>query len=64
MHLYSGRLVHNIEVIATMDSNSSNTLRDIQEQLQLMQTEMNNISNQMNNISRRVEESIETLQVR
>ena len=63
MHLRSGRLVNNPEVIATMDPNSSNVLRDIQEQLQLMRTEMSNMSNQMNNLSGRME-SIETLQVR
>ena len=63
MHLRSGRLVHNLEVIATMDPNSSNVLRDIQEQLQLIRTEMSNISNQMNNRSGRME-SIETLQIR
>jgi hypothetical protein len=50
MHLHSGRLVHNLEVIATMNSNSSNVLRDIQEQLQLMRMEMSNMSNQMNNL--------------
>jgi len=33
MHLRSDRLVHNLKVIATMDSNSSNAFRDIQEQL-------------------------------
>jgi len=63
MHLRSGRLVHNLEVIAITDLDSSNALKVIQEQLQLMQIEMNNMSNQMNNISRRVE-TIETLQVR
>lgn len=63
MHLRSGRLVHNLEVIATMDPNSSNVLRDIQEQLQLMRTEMGNMSNQMNNLSGRME-SIESLQIR
>ena len=63
MHLRSGRLVHNLEVIATMDPNSSNVLRDIQEQLQLMRTEISNMSNQMNNLSGRME-SIETLQIR
>jgi hypothetical protein len=31
VHLRSGRLVHNLEVIATMDPNSSNALRDTQE---------------------------------
>ena len=60
MHLYSGYLVHNLEVIPTMDPNSNNILRDIQEQLQLMRTEMSNMSNQMNNLSGRME-SIETL---
>jgi hypothetical protein len=44
MHLCSSRLVHNLEVIATMDPNSNNILRDIQEQLQLMRTEMSNMS--------------------
>ena len=63
MHLCSGRLVHNLEGIATMDPNSSNVLRDIQEQLHLMRTEVSNMSNHINNLSRRME-SIETLQVR
>jgi len=63
MHLHSGCLVHNLEVIATMDPNSSNVLRDIQEQLQLMRMEMSNMSNQMNNLSRRMK-SIEILQIR
>ena len=63
MHLRSGRLVHNLEVIATMDPSSSNVLRDIQEQLQLMRTDVRNMSNQINNLSRRIK-SIETLQVR
>ncbi|KAL3597141.1 hypothetical protein D5086_008778 [Populus alba] len=44
-----------------MDMNCSNVLRDIQEQLQLMQMKISNMSNQMNNLSRRME-SIETLQ--
>jgi len=48
MYLRSNRLIHNLEVIATMDPNSSNVLRYIQEQLQLMRTEMRNMSNQMN----------------
>ena len=39
MHLRSGRLVHNLEVIATMNPNSSNVLRDIQELLQLIRNE-------------------------
>ena len=63
MHLCSGRLVHNLEGIITMDPNSSNVLRDIQEQLHLMRTEVSNMSNHINNLSRRME-SIETLQVR
>ena len=63
MHLRNGCLVHNLEVIATMDPKSSNVFRDIQEQLQLMRTEMSNMSNQMNNLSGRME-SIETLQIR
>ena len=63
MHLHSDHLVHNLEVIATMDPNSSNVLRDIQEQLQLMRTKMGNMSNQMNNLSGRME-SIESLQIR
>ena len=61
MHLRSGRLVHNLEVIATMDPNSSDALRDIQEQLHLMRAEVSNMSNQINDLSRRME-SIETLQ--
>ena len=36
MNLRSGHLVHNLEVIVTMDPNSSNALIDIQEQLQLI----------------------------
>jgi hypothetical protein len=48
MYLRSNRLIHNLKVIATMDPNSSNVLRYIQEQLQLMRTEMRNMSNQMN----------------
>ena len=63
MHLRSSRLVHNLEVTTTIDPNSSNVIRDIQEQLQLMRAEMSNMSNQMNNLSRRVE-SIETLQLK
>ena len=63
MYLRSGRLVHNLEVIATMDPDSNNILRDIQEQLHLMRTEVGNMSNQVNNLSRRME-SIETLRVR
>jgi hypothetical protein len=63
MHLHSGRLVHNLEIIATMDPNSSNVLRYIQEQLQFMRTEMSNMSNQINNLSGRME-SIKILQVR
>ena len=63
MHLRSGRLVHNLEVIANMDPNSSNVLRDIQEQLHLMRTEVGNMSNQVNNLSGRMK-SIETLRVR
>jgi len=63
MHIRSGRLVHNLEVIVIMDPNSSNVLRDIQEQLQHMRTDMSNMSNQMNNLSGRME-SLETLQVR
>jgi len=63
MHLHSGHLVHNLEVIANMDLNSSNALRDIQKQLQLMLIEMNNMTNQMNNLSGKVE-FIETLQIR
>jgi hypothetical protein len=47
MYLRSNRLIHNLKVIATMDPNSSNVLRYIQEQLQLMRTEMRNMSNQM-----------------
>ena len=45
MHRGSGRLVHNVEVIATMDPSSSNVLRDILEQLQLMQIDVSNMSN-------------------
>jgi hypothetical protein len=60
IHLRTNRLVHNLKVIATMDPNSSNVLRDIQEQLQLMRKEISNMSNQMNNLSGRIE-SIETL---
>ena len=63
MHRWSGRLVHNVEVIATMDPSSSNVLRDILEQLQLKRTNVSNMSNQINNLSRRMK-SIETLQVR
>jgi hypothetical protein len=44
MHLHNGRLIHNLEVISTIDLNSSNALRDIQEQLQLMQTKIKNMS--------------------
>ena len=63
MHLRSGRLVHNLEVKATMDPDSDNVLRDIQEQLHLMRTKVSNMSNQINNLSRRME-SIKTLQIR
>jgi recombination DNA repair RAD52 pathway protein len=63
MHLRSGHLVHNLEVTATIDPNSSNVIRNIQEQLQLMRAEMSNMSNKMNNLSRRVE-SKETLQLK
>jgi hypothetical protein len=55
MHLRSGHLVHNLEVTTTIDSNSSNVIRNIQGQLQLMRAEMSNMSNKMNNLSRRVE---------
>ena len=63
MHLHSGRLVNNLEVTTTIDPNSSNVLRDIQEQLHLMRTEVGNMSNQVNNLSGRMG-SIETLRVR
>ena len=63
MHRWSGCLVHNVEVIATMDPSSSNVLKDIHEQLKLMQMDVSNMSNQVNNLSGRME-SIETLRVR
>ena len=63
MHLRNDRRVHNLEVIATMDPDSNNVLRDIQEQLHLIRTEVGNMSNQINNLSGRME-SIETLRVR
>jgi hypothetical protein len=46
-----------------MDPNTSNVLRDIQEQLQLMRADMNNMSTHMNNISERLK-SIKTLQTK
>jgi hypothetical protein len=43
MHLRSGHLVHNLEVISIIDSNSSNAFKDIQKQLQLMQMKIKNM---------------------
>jgi hypothetical protein len=46
-----------------MNLTPSNSLRDIQEQLQLMCTQMTDLSNQITNLSKRVK-SIKTFQVR
>jgi hypothetical protein len=63
MYLRSSHLVHNPKLTITKYLNTSDALRDIQEQSQLMQADVNNMSTQMNNLSKRVE-FIKTLQTK